>query len=151
YRKYFEETSGKKIDFIIDMDSTFHEQHGRKMEGLAMNRDGKIGYDSLLAYDDQGFNHAFDFRTGETFSSQNAPAMIEFVFDGLDSKIKKFYRADSAFCNEECIRALMNKNVKFVLAAHGNTNWESHIHEITSWTEWKYDEEYRKKVGNRKA
>lgn len=45
----------------------------------------------------------------------------------------------------------MNKNVKFAMAIHGNTTWEDQIYKITDWKPWVYSDEYRKKVGNRKA
>lgn len=38
---------GQKVSITFDQDSTFHEQHAMKMEGVVMNRDGKLGLDSL--------------------------------------------------------------------------------------------------------
>ena len=126
---------------IIDMDSTAHEQTGVKMEGLAFNYDNKWCLDSLVAYDEIGFCYGMELRAGNTFSAQGAPAMIERIFSNLAFNDKKHFRADSAFCNEEVIKACLAKGAKFTITAHGNMNWEDHTPEITNWARWEYSKE----------
>ncbi len=41
---------GEKTSITFDQDSTFHEQHGLKMEGVVMCRYGVIGLDSLHTF-----------------------------------------------------------------------------------------------------
>jgi hypothetical protein len=125
----------------IDMDSTCHEQEGQKMEGLEWNYAGKWGLDSLVAFDELGLCYGMQLRPGNTFSAQGAGKMIERIFSHLDFKTEKHYRADSAFCNEEVIRACLGKGAKFTITCHGNTGWEARTSEITSWVPWQYSEE----------
>ena len=55
-------------DFILDIDSTSHEQHGRKMEGVEYNYDGKWCLDSIQAFDQYGLQYWMDVRKGSTFT-----------------------------------------------------------------------------------
>jgi len=116
----------------IDIDSTAHEQCGKKMEGLAFNYDGKWCLDSLVSFDELGLSYRMDLRPGNTFSSVGAPTMIDAIFANLDFKAEKHFRADSAFCSEEVIRACLAKGAKFTITAHGNTGWENQVPGITS-------------------
>lgn len=126
---------------VIDMDSTAHEQTGEKMEGLAFNYDGKWCLDSLVAYDELGLAYGMELRPGNTFSSTGAGAMIERIFSGLAFRDEKHFRADSAFCNEEVIRACLAKGAKFTITAHGNMGWEPLAYDITNWAPWRYADE----------
>lgn len=50
--------SGKRRSSItIKFDSTNHEQHGRKIEGAEYNYKNQWGLDSLLAFDEMGFQY----------------------------------------------------------------------------------------------
>ena len=126
---------------ILDMDSTSHVQSGKQIEGLGVNYKGEICLDSLDCFDELGFSYGFRLREGNTFSSVGAGAEIERIFSHLDYKAEKHFRADSAYCNEEVIRACIKKNSFFTITAHGNTNWESKLSQVTNWTPWQYTKE----------
>jgi hypothetical protein len=126
---------------ILDMDGTSHVQSGSKIEGLGINYKGEWCLESLESFDELGFCYGFHLRNGGTFSSVGAPQEIDRIFSRLRFKEEKHYRADSAYCNEEVIRACLKHGAKFTITAHGNTGWESKIPSITMWTSWKYTEE----------
>lgn len=67
-----------------------------------MNRDGKIGLDSLLTIDDKGFAYDMDLRSGSTFSSENSNTMILRVVGDIPNRteVQHYFRADSAFARE---------------------------------------------------
>jgi hypothetical protein len=134
----------------IDTDSTAHEQSGVKMEGLEFNYDGKWCLDSLVAFDELGLSYRMDLRPGATFSAEGAPAMIEGIFSNFSFQEEKSFRGDSAFCNEDVIRACLAKGAKFTVTMHGNTCWEGRVPEITSWTPWAYAKEEIEKAQAKK-
>ena len=52
-----------------------------------------------------------------------------------------YYRADSAFCNEQIVRTCLNEDLKFTITAHGNLQWERFVRDNTvdsDWTAWEY-------------
>jgi hypothetical protein len=128
---------------IIDQDSTDHIQSGKKMEGLGFNYKDHWGLDSLVAFDELGFCHAMDLRPGSKFSSQDAPAMIRRTLGKRPFKERKYYRADSAFCNQECIEAAIGAGSKFTITAHDNINWTDKISGLTDWIKWIYSDEQK--------
>jgi hypothetical protein len=137
----------KDEPLVIDIDSTSHIQRGKKIEGLAYNYRNEWCLDSLVAFDDLGLCYGMELRPGNTFSSVGAPEMINRIFSQVkNEKRKKYFRADSAFCNEEVIRACMQKKVIFTLTAHGNIQWEEAIarEEIKEWKPWEYTDEEKK-------
>ena len=100
---------------ILDMDSTSHVQHGKKMEGLEYDYKGNWCLSSLLASDEMGFSHALELRSGGAFSSIGAPEMIGEVFSHLKYGVEKYFRADSAFCNQECLEECVRMGAKFTM------------------------------------
>lgn len=126
---------------ILDMDSTSHIQSGSQIEGLGVNYKGEICLDSLDSFDELGFCYGFRLREGGTFSSVGAPAEIDRIFRHLSYSQEKHYRADSAFCNEECITACIRRGAYFTITAHGNTGWESRVSQVTNWQAWQYTPE----------
>jgi hypothetical protein len=132
---------GNTSPVVIDMDSTAHEQAGKQMEGLAFNYDGKWCLDSLVAYDELGFSYGMELRPGNTFSAVGAPEMVRRIFGGFSYEQEKYFRADSAFCNEDVQRALLEKGVKFTITAHANMGWEREAEAITEWAPWEYSAE----------
>lgn len=77
--------------------------------------------------------------------------MIERCFSGLKFSDEKYLRADSAYCWQDPIKALIRLGVTYVIAAHdGTTGWRSQIGEITQWSPWVYSEEEVKKAETRK-
>jgi hypothetical protein len=67
-------------DFILDIDSTGHEQHGAKIEGVEWNYKGHWCLDSLQAYDQYGFQYWLYVRPGATFTSNGLAELIHQVF-----------------------------------------------------------------------
>jgi Transposase DDE domain group 1 len=99
---------------------------------------------SLVAFDDLGLCYGMGLRPGNTFSSTGAPQMIDQIFSRVKSPTKKkYFRADSAFCSEEVIRACLNHKAVFTLTAHGNMLWEDAVArgEVKEWKAWEYTEE----------
>ena len=127
---------------VLDMDSTSHPQSGVKIEGVAWNYKNEWALDSLSCFDDAGFCYGFELRGGSTYSSVGAPAMLTRIVEQIkkdpnfDEKKPIYYRADSAFCNEEVIRACLNLGIKFTITAHGNLQWEKFVRENTVDTDW---------------
>ena len=134
----------------LDMDSTSHVQSGSKIEGLGINYKGENCLDSLDSFDELGFCYGFRLREGGTFSAVGAGTEIERIFSHLDFKTEKHFRADSAYCNEEVIRACLRQGAFFTITAHGNTLWESKIEQVTNWTPWEYSEEELKEAAKKK-
>lgn len=145
---YRQRISGQDCSITFDIDSTFHEQAGSKMEGLAMNRDGKIGLDSLLTVDDRGFCYDMDLRSGSTFSSEKADEMIFRILGDIPNRtrVQHYFRGDSAFARENFIRAAQSRSLKGTVTAHGNCRWESHLDEVHNWQPWVYTEEEKQKA-----
>lgn len=146
--QYRTRIDGKKTSITFDQDSTFHEQHGVKMEGVVMSRYGVVGLDSLLTFDDRGFSYDMDLRPGSTFSANGADQMILRVMGDIPNRVEvqHYYRGDSAFCNEDCLRAAQAKGLKGTVTVHGNTGWEAKIPDITNWQPWVYSLEQIKKA-----
>ena len=144
----------KQIDPIapltLDMDSTSHVQHGVKLEGLAYDYEGRWGLSSLSCSDELEFSHAMELRAGNVFSSVGAPEMMRKVFPHLKYTDPKFYRADSAFCNQECIEEAVRLGCKFTITAHGNTGWEARVGEVQSWRPWAWTPEEKEAFTEKK-
>lgn len=126
---------------VLDMDSTSHVQSGTKIEGAGWNYKDEWCLDSLDSFDELGFCYGFRLRAGGTFSGEGAGAEIDRIFRHLKFTDEKYYRADSAYCNEEVLRACLRQGAFFTITAHGNMGWESRVSEITNWEPWKYGEE----------
>lgn len=124
------------------IDTTFHEQSGKKMEGLAYNYDKKWGLDSQVVYDELGLSYGFQLRQGDVGNNVGSSEMIEQIFEGKKFADEKYLSGDSAFCNQECIRTCLRLGVKFTFTAHdGWTSWRSHIPEIDDWESWSWSKE----------
>lgn len=129
----------------IDMDSTSHVQSGTKMEGLAYNYKDEWCLDSLVAFDELGLAYNMALRPGNTFSSVGAAPMIKQIFSKIKahpelSKVERYFRGDSAFCNESVVRACLNEAAKFTLTAHRNIGWEQELKDVScqQWQAWEY-------------
>lgn len=122
----------------IDQDSTSHVQSGLKIEGVEINYKQEWCLDSLESFDELGFCYGFKLRPGSTFSSVGADIEIKRIFSHLKDFKEKYYRADSAFCNEDVMRACLLQNAKFTITAHGNTGWEGRVNQIENWEPWVY-------------
>jgi hypothetical protein len=148
--KVLPEAFKPKKALTIDMDSSAHEQHGKKMEGLAYNYKGIWGLYSEVAYDELGFCHGVELKAGNTKPGSTAAPFIEKCFSGLTFQEEKFFRGDSAYCYEAVIRVLMRLGVSYTIAAHdGTTSWRDHLDEIIEWRPWVYSEEEIKKAAKK--
>lgn len=89
-------------------------------------------------------------RPGNTFSSEGASQQMEEITSGLTFKDEKYYRADSAFCNEEVMKAALRLGYKFTITAHENMGWWKDKEQITNWTPWVYTKEDYEQAEKRK-
>lgn len=115
-------TFSKDEDFVLDIDSTSHEQYGRQMEGVAMNYQHIMCLDSIQAFDNRGFQYWMNVRPGNTFTSNGVSEIIDAVFRKVTKHHykKRYARADSGFCNNEFFHACFVADVKFVTAMRAN-------------------------------
>lgn len=118
------------------MDSTPHEQTGKKIEGAEFNYKKLWCLDSLNAYDEFGFSYLFQLRPGNTYSSQGAELNIKRIFDLVPKNIKRYFRADSAFSHLGVYNALLNANVSFVMALKANV-YNALLEKYWSNIKWK--------------
>lgn len=141
---------GEQKLITFDQDSTFHEQHGSKMEGVVMSRYGVIGLDSLHMFDDGGFSYDMDLRPGSTFSASGADQMILRIMKDIPNRteVQHYYRGDSAFCNEDCLRAAQSRSLKGTVTIHGNTGWMQKVPDVTNWVPWRYTSEQIQKAND---
>ena len=133
---------------VLDMDSTSHPQCGKKIEGVGWNYKNEWALDSLSTFCDMGFCYGFSLRPGSTFSSTGAVEQLRSIVEQIKAepgfvgnKNPIYYRADSAFCNEDVIRECLLQEIKFTITAHGNLQWESFVRDnttVTDWQEWVY-------------
>jgi hypothetical protein len=124
------------------IDTTFHEQSGKKMEGLAFNYEGKWGLDSQVAFDELGLCYGFQLRPGDVGNNVGSSSLIKQIFQGKKFSEEKYLSGDSAFCNQDCISACLGLGVSFTFTAHEQwTGWTSHIKEIDDWESWQWSED----------
>ena len=132
------------LPITIDMDATSHVQSGLKIEGVETNYKGEWCLDSLDSFDELGFCYGFKLRPGATHSSVGAKDEIKRIFAHLKDFKEKYFRADSAYCNEDVMSQCLLSNAKFTITAHGNTGWESQVKNIQNWEPWVYTEEEKR-------
>jgi hypothetical protein len=139
----------KPKDLIIDMDSTYHEHFGEKIEGVAWNYKNEWSLETQVSFNSRGFCHSVQMRPGNTKSGTDAAPMIERIFsDERTSRARKlegqdYFRADSAYCNQDVIKACLKKGVHFSITANdATTRWKTQIEkEGMDWQPWIYTEE----------
>jgi hypothetical protein len=141
-------------DFIIDMDSTYHEHFGEKIEGVAWNYKSEWSIETQVAFSNLGFCHGVQMRPGNTKSGTDAAPFIERIFQDARSQLRRkregrdYFRADSAYCYQDVIKSLMKMGVLFTVTANdATTGWKTQMKEEgLSWTEWVYSQEEMKKA-----
>jgi Transposase DDE domain group 1 len=141
-------------DLIIDMDSTYHEHFGEKIEGVAWNYKSEWSIETQVAFSNLGFCHGVQMRPGNTKSGTDAAPFIERIFQDARSQLRRkrdgkdYFRADSAYCYQDVIKSLMKMGILFTLTANdATTGWKTQMKkEGLSWTEWVYSEEELKKA-----
>lgn len=131
----------------IDVDSTGHEQTGGKIEGCEWNYKGQWGLYSEVAFDELGLCHGVELAAGNTKPGSTCVPLIERCFSGYKFADEKYFRADSAYCWQDPIKALIRLGVTYVIAANDATSgWRSQVDEVEKWEPWVYSEEDLKKA-----
>lgn len=147
----------KPKNLLIDMDSTYHEHFGEKIEGVTWNYKNEWSIETQVSFNSFGFCHGLQMRPGNTKSGTDASSQIEKLFqDYRTQRVRKleaqdFFRADSAYCNQDVIKSLMKMGALFTLTAHdGTTRWKTQIEkEGMDWQNWVYSEEAIKRAQDR--
>lgn len=127
------------------------------MEGLAWNYKKEWCLDSQVSFNSVGLCHGFQLRPGNTRSGVDAESLIRQSFVDQKTQMKRkyqfkdFFRADSAYCKQDVIKALLDLGVHFTLTAHdGTTQWKSRmVKEGLVWIDWVYSEEEKEKALNK--
>lgn len=131
----------------FSVDSTFHEQHGNKIEGCAFNYESRWGLNSEVVFDELGIAYAGVLQTGNTKPGTDGPKLLEQVLFPLrGEKLKVPFakvahvNGDSAYGFEEFIRVVQENGASFTIAARKNIPWFDQIEKFvdSDWTEWKY-------------
>lgn len=130
--KIREHYAPKCEDFILDIDSSAHQQYGKKMEGTAFNYNGVWCLDSLEAFDQFGIQYWMNLRPGATFTANESPLVISEIFRRVPRKKKRYLRADSGFCNVDVFNACFAQDVKFVIPMRENM-YDPLIKRVKSW------------------
>ncbi|WP_141731880.1 IS1380 family transposase [Oligoflexus tunisiensis] len=115
--------SGSAERLILDIDSTGHEQHGEKMEGLAYNYKKVWGLDSIEVFDQKGFLYHLNVREGNAFTADDAPFVISEVSRHLPrhaTRRQPLLRADSGYCNNSVFKACEENGFGFLVAMREN-------------------------------
>lgn len=106
--------------FILDIDSTDSTQCGEKMEGVAFNHKSNWGLDSIVAFDQFGFQYWHEVRPGNTFTANGSTTIISDVFGSCPKHMQKLLRADSGYCNTEVFNTCYRQNADFIIAMRAN-------------------------------
>lgn len=146
--------SFRPINLILDMDSTHHVHYGETTEGLSWNYKNEWCLESQVVFNQLGLCHGVQLRSGNTKSGTDAAPFLRTIMDDGKTQrkrkleAKEFFRADSAYCNQEIIRACLNLGLLFTLTAHkATTQWDRKLEtEGLSWQSWVYSEEDLKRA-----
>ena len=118
------------------IDSTFHEQHGDKIEGCAINYEGKWGLQTQVVFDELGINYAGELQTGGTKPGVRGEKLLEGVLAHLraqkiDTPFERVSQvsADSAYIFEDFIKTCMANHSTFFISAPKTIKWEEQIDE----------------------
>ena len=107
-------------EFILSMDSTYHEHRAFKMEGISENYKGKWCLDSQNAYDQFGLSYLFDLRPGQVHSGKDSELWIHKIFSKVPGHFNRWFRADSAYSKHSVFEALQIKKVNFAIVLKEN-------------------------------
>lgn len=152
-----EEYRPKRI--CLDIDSTSHPQSGNKIEGCTWNYKNEWCLDSQEIFNQLGFCHSFQLRGGSTKSGVGAAEQLtNALFDGRKQIDKKLtgdvlVRGDSAYCQQEVIKACLERGALFTFTAHdGITHWKDLFEsQGCDWQPWVYSKEEIAKAEARKV
>jgi hypothetical protein len=121
-----------KDEFILDIDSTIHIQHGKKMEGLGYDYDNNFGLTSLEVFDQYGFQYSMEVRSGNTYTSEGSLECLESIFQRTPSFKKRYLRADSGYCNQSIFNLCEAHNISYVIKFKGNMR-NTCLKRVTEW------------------
>ncbi|MEK7854563.1 MAG: transposase, partial [Acidobacteriota bacterium] len=130
-------------DFVLDLDSTKHEQSAKKMEGLGYAEGQYWGLTSLQAFDQFGLQYWMDVREGTAFTANGASLAITQIFRKVPRGTSRFLRADAGYCNADVFNACHTSNVKFVTPMR----WNMLEPLISSVRHWHVNRRLRTKAG----
>lgn len=126
----------KDSNFILSIDSSSNKQSGQKMEGLAYNYKNDWGLDTLMAFDQYGFQYWHDVRPGSTFTANGSTEVINEVLKRVPKGKNRYLLADSGFCNQDVFNAAINQRADFVIACRANM-YERFIPTVKYWKDAK--------------
>jgi len=121
-----------KDEFILDIDSTIHIQHGKKMEGLGYDYDDNWGLSSLEAFDQYGFQYWIEVREGNTHTSVGSLECLEAIFQRITTFKKRYLRADSGYCNKSIFNLCEAHNIPYVIRFKANMARRC-LRRVTDW------------------
>jgi hypothetical protein len=108
-------------EFTLVLDSTKHDQFGKKQEGVEWSYDGHRGFDSLHAYDTHGFPYWYALRSGATHTADGAEEVLSAVLRKLPTSCKKrLVLADSGYYAKDFFNACTQHGARFVVAMRAN-------------------------------
>ena len=122
--------------FILDIDSTFHAQHGKKTEGVEFCFKKFRALDSILAFDEFGLQYWHEVRPGSTYTSNGSGQIIHEIFSRIptvNSNQRRIVRGDSGFANSEFYNACSVKGAGFVCAAKKTSFFMKRVEKIKKW------------------
>ena len=122
----------RKGSITIKFDSTNHEQHGRKIEGAGWNYKNQWGLDSLVAFDEMGFQYWSDVRPGATHTAKGVSEPVDAIFKRVPKYVRRYALADSGYCLSDFFKACWSQHVGFVTAMRANM-FEPLISRVRNW------------------
>lgn len=133
---------------IIDIDSTYHVHYGDFFEGVTWNYKNEWSLESQSAFSALGFCHQVWLRPGNTKSGTHADRMIDNIFDDSKTQLERkrmgldFTRMDSAFCNQDTIKASLKNGLFFTITANkATTFWHQLMDQQgIDWQPWVWSE-----------
>lgn len=135
----------------LSIDSTSHEQCGQKMEGVAWNYENKWCLNSQVVFDELGLNYGMQLRAGNTGNNVGARELIDSAFSPWAKEEEKYLSADSAYCNQDVIRACLERRIHFTITANdATTSWRAKVDKVSNWTSWQYKSEQIEKAESQK-
>lgn len=119
-------------EFVLDVDSTAHEQHAKLMEGLGTSHDGTWGLSSLQCYDQFGINYWMAVRRGNTNTIVGSYEAVAAIFRRVPKGMKKILRADRGYCAAELFNVCHTAQAKFVMCAKEDFYIKT-LDKVTNW------------------
>ena len=121
---------------ILSMDATSHEQYSDQMEGVEWNYKKFRSLDSQNVFDQYGFCYGWHLRAGNTHSSVGTVEMLSQIVNNIKTDKKIYFRADSAYSNQETYNYLLMNNINFGICL-GERAWRPLLDKYESKIKWK--------------